>query len=261
MIFMFFGFTDQELPKVVENDSPTKLRKINNKAFKAGEVLHYRLHYGIINAGTAKLEVKKLDKKIAGREIYHIIGSGRSKGAFDWFFKVRDQYETYLDVDGVFPWMFVRNVREGGYKLKQTYKFAQNKNEVDNGKGKTFDAPSGVQDMLSAFYYARSIDYSNAKKGEIFTIWSFVDDEIWPLKIRFLGREKIKVSGQKYRALKFCPVVQEGRLFKDENDVSVWISDDGNKIPLLASGKVFVGSIKFELISAKGLANPSAKIK
>ena len=259
--FAVFGFTKQDAPQTIEVDNTSNLRKIDNKAFKAGEVLQYRLHYGAINAGTAQLEVKKLDRKIAGREVYHIIGSGRSRGAFDWFFKVRDRYETYLDVDGVFPWMFVRNVNEGGYKLEQTYKFAQNKNMVDNGEGKTFEAPSGVQDMLSAFYYARSMDYSNAKKGEIFTVWSFVDDELWPLKIRFLEREVIKVGGQKYKAIKFCPVVQEGRLFKDEDDVSVWISDDENKIPLLAQGKVFVGSIKFELTGAAGLANPLATIK
>jgi hypothetical protein len=260
ILLVAFGFTEQEVPEVSETATP-KLRKIENKAYKAGEVLNYRLHYGVINAGTAKLEVKKLDKKFAGREVYHIIGSGRSRGAFDWFFKVRDRYETYMDVDGVFPWLFVRNISEGGYKKHQTYKFKQAKNEVDNGEGKSFETPGGVQDMLSSFYYARSIDYTKAKKNQVFTVWSFVDDELWPLKIRFLKRETIKVGNKKYKAMKFCPVVQEGRLFKDEDDVSVWISDDENKIPLLAQGKIFVGSIKFELTSAHGLANPLAKVE
>ena len=164
-----------------------------------------------------------------------------------------------MDVDGVFPWLFVRDIKEGGYEKQQTYKFIQNKEKVDNGKGKTFKVPHGAQDMLSAFYYARSIDYTKAKKNEVFTVWSFVDDELWPLKIRFLGRETIKVGGTKYKAMKFCPVVQEGRLFKDEDDVSVWISDDENKVPLMAAGKIFVGSIKFELTSAKGLVEPLAK--
>jgi len=254
----FFSFTKQEVP-TIEKDTVQQLRNINNKAFKAGEKLEYRLHYGIINAGIAKLEVKPFAQKIAGRDVYHIVGTGRSKGAFDWFFKVRDTYETYLDVDGVFPWMFVRDINEGGYKKQQTYKFAQNNNKVENGKGKYFEAPHGVQDMLSAFYYARSIDYSKAKKGEIFTIWSFVDDELWPLKIRYLGKDQIKVSGDKYNALKFCPVVQEGRLFENEEDVTVWISDDENKIPLLAQGKVLIGSVKMELSKATGLSNPSAR--
>lgn len=260
IIFGFFGFTKQDVPQI-EDEGSSNLRSINNHAFKAGETLEYRLHYGLVNAGTAKLEVKKLEKKIAGREVYHIIGSGKTKGAFDWFFKVRDRYETYLDVEGVFPWAFVRNINEGGYKKHQTYKFAQSKNKVNNGQGESFDTPNGVQDMLSAFYYARAIDYSKAKKGEIFTIWSFVDDEIWPLKIRYLGKDEIKVSGDKYKALKFCPVVQEGRLFENEEDVTVWISDDENKIPLLAQGKVLIGSVKMELKKASGLANPAARIK
>ncbi len=261
IILVAFGFTKQEVPQVSETENTSLLRKVEHNAFKAGEVLEYRLHYGVINAGVAKLEVKKFDKKIAGRDVYHVVGTGSSKGAFDWFFKVRDRYETFLDVDGVFPWMFVRDVNEGGYKINQTYKFSQIQNKVDNGEGKSFEAPTGIQDMLSAFYYARSIDYSKAKKDEIFTIWSFVDDEIWPLKIRFKGRETIKVGGQKYKAMKFCPVVQEGRLFEDEDDVSVWISDDENKIPLLAQGKVLVGAVKFELTKASGLANPIAKVE
>jgi hypothetical protein len=163
--------------------------------------------------------------------------------------------------EGAFPWMFVRDVSEGGYKIKQKYKFMQKKKKVDNGKGKTFEAPEGIQDMLSSFYYARTIDFKKAKEKEIFTIWSFVDDEIWPLRIRFMGRETIKVSGKKYKAMKFHPVVQEGRLFENEEDVTVWISDDENKIPLLAQGKVLIGSVKMELTKYSGLANPIAKVK
>jgi Protein of unknown function (DUF3108) len=257
-IFSAFNYTNQ---KLINIEDTSKLRSIKHNAFKGGEFLEYRLHYGIINAGKATLKVNKMDNKMSGRELYHIVGSGKTKGAFDWFFKVRDTYETYLDVDGVFPWMFVRDVNEGGYKINQTYKFAQTKNKVDNGEGKSFKTPHGIQDMLSAFYYARSIDYSKAKPGEIFTIWSFVDDEIWPLRIRYMGKKEIKVSGTKYRAMKFHPVVQEGRLFKSEEDVTVWISDDENKIPLLAQGSVLVGSIKMELTKAIGLSNPSAIVK
>lgn len=257
-LFSAFNFQQQiVLGQPSENKS---FRSIENKAFQPGEVLEYRLHYGVVNAGTAKLEVNKMDKKIGGREVYHIVGTGRSRGAFDWFFKVRDRYETFLDADGAFPWLFVRDVNEGGYKIKQNYTFVQNQNKVINEEGKEFEAPEGIQDMLSSFYYARTIDFSNAKKGEIFTIWSFVDDEIWPLKIRFAGKEEVKVEGDTYKALKFHPVIQTGRLFKNEDDVSVWISDDANKIPLLAQGKVMVGSVKMELTNCSGLVAPLAKL-
>jgi len=255
------AFNHQDQIYIPQEEVSLTLRSVKHNAFQAGEKLEYRIHYGVIGAGTAKMEVHQLDQKIAGREVYHMVGTGKSKGAFDWFFKVRDRYETYMDVEGVFPWLFVRNVNEGGYKIHQTYKFAQNKKKVDNGKGKTFETPLGVQDMLSSFYYARTIDFSKAKKKEVFTIWSFVDDELWPLKIRYMGRYTIKVSGKKYRALKFHPVVQKGRLFENEEDVTVWVSDDGNKIPLLAEGKVLIGSVKMELTKYSGLANPIAKVE
>jgi len=260
LLAIISAFNQQNQVLVSEEDTSI-LRNIKHHAYQAGEKLEYRLHYGVISAGTATMQVNKLDKKIRGRDVYQMVGYGKSQGAFDWFFKVRDRYETYMDINGVFPWLFVRDVNEGGYKIKQTYKFSQNKNKVDNGKGKTFEAPQGVQDMLSSFYYARTIDFTNAKKDEIFTIWSFVDDELWPLKIRFIGRSQVKVSGKKYRAMMFHPVVQEGRLFKKEEDVTVWISDDENKIPLLAEGKVLIGSVKMELTKYSGLANPIAKLE
>lgn len=258
---IFSAFSFQQQFALGQTSESNIIRKVENSAYKSGEMLEYRLHYGVVNAGKAKLEVNKLDKKIAGREVYHMVGTGKSVGAFDWFFKVRDRYETFMDVEGAFPWMFIRDVNEGGYKIKQNYTFIQNKNKVINEKGKEFETPEGVQDMLSSFYFARTIDFSNAKKGEIFTIWSFVDDEIWPLKIRYAGKDEVEVSGETYKALKFHPVIQTGRLFKHEDDVSVWISDDANKIPLMAQGKVLVGSVKMELINHSGLVAPLAKVE
>lgn len=241
--------------KSIHSDS---LRNVNHNAFKAGEVLEFRLHYGFINAGSAKIEVKALNKKIKGRDIYHIVGTGQTEGAFDWFFKVRDRYETYLDVEGVFPWVFVRDINEGGYKKKQKYQFYQDKKVVETHKGEKHQTPEGIQDMLSSFYYSRTLDYSNAKTGEIFTIWSFVDNEVWPLKIRYMGKTKVTVGKKTYNAIKFHPVTQKGRVFEKEEDVTFWISDDGNKIPLLIEAKVLVGAIKVELTNTKGLSHPLA---
>jgi hypothetical protein len=235
--------------------------KVENKAFTAGERLEYRLHYGFIEAGVAELKVEKLAKKINGREIYHMVGNGKSKGTFDWFFKVRDRYETYVDAEGLFPWMFIRRVDEGGYKFSQDYVFYQHKQKVKTQDNKEFEVPLGVQDMLSAFYYARNMDFSKAKIGDVFTITTFVDDEVWPLKIKYAGKDVVKVNGVKYKALKFHPVIQAGRIFKSEDDLNVWISDDNNKIPLLAEAKILVGSIKMELDDYEGLKSPLAVVK
>ncbi|CAG0966245.1 MAG: DUF3108 domain-containing protein [Bacteroidetes bacterium] len=241
-----------------QNDEVNKLRTINYAAFKPGEVLEYRLHYGVVDAGTARLEVKNSTLNVSGREVLHVVGTGQSRGAFDWFYKVRDRYETYMDAKGVFPWLFVRRVNEGGYKINQDYKFFQAQNKVDNGKGNTFEVPEGVQDMLSAFYYARTIDFSSAKVGDIYTIPAFVDDEVFPLKIKYGGIEKIKVGKEYFECMKFHPVVQQGRIFSKEDDLTAWITNDKNKIPVLAQAKVLVGSIKMEITKYEGVANPMA---
>jgi hypothetical protein len=234
---------------------------VNNVAFKEGEVLTYRLHYGIIDAGIATLEVKPSVLEVSGRKVYHIVGNGYSKGSFDWFYRVRDRYETFLDKDAMVPWMFVRRVDEGGFKFNQDYKFNHYTKKVDVGGGEKYDVPEGIQDMLSAFYAARNLDFSNAQPGMVFTVNSFVDKELWPLKIRFVGREVLETDMGKYNCLVFRPIVQQGRIFKNEEDMRVWITDDKNHVPLRAQAKILVGSIKMDIISAQNLANPESKIQ
>jgi hypothetical protein len=235
------------------------LRSLPHTAFKAGEKLTYVLHYGFVNAGEATIELRETDLKMLGRPMLQAVGKGRSLGAFNTFYKVDDHYETYFDRDGVFPWIFMRRVSEGGYEFSQDYAYMQNLHQVNTQKKQTHAVPAHVQDMLSAFYYARTIDYSKAKPGDEFSIDCFLDDEIWPLKMRFVGRETIKLRSGKYRCLKFQPVVQQGRIFKTNDDLNVWVTDDANHIPVLAQAKVLVGSIKMELSSYEGLVHPVAK--
>jgi len=237
------------------------LRTIANVPFKEGEVLEYLIHIGVIDAGTARIELKAAKKTIQGRKVLHSVGIGKSKGMFEYLFKIRDRYETFIDSEGVFPWLFIRRVDEGGYKINQDYKFFQHKNQIDNGKGQIFETPEYLQDMLSAFYYARTIDFSKAKKGDVFTINSFVDNQVFPLKIKFVGIENVETKTGVYNCYKFNPVVQSGRIFKNENDLNVWITNDGNKIPIMAEANILFGSIKAEIIHYEGLGSPVARVK
>jgi hypothetical protein len=237
------------------------LRTATNKAFKVGEQVNYRLHYGLINAGTASITVHESKTKFNNRDAYHIVGEGKSIGSFDWFFKVRDRYETYIDKQGLFPYRFVRNTDEGGYKINQDYQFFPEKRAYKNQKGESYMTPDFVQDMLSSYFYARTLDYSSMKKGDIITIMSVVDDELYPLKMKYMGKEQIKVDAGTFNCIRFAPVVQKGRVFKKEEDLSVWVTDDANHIPVLASAKLMVGAVKMELTSYTGLANPVSKVK
>jgi len=231
-----------------------------NTAFKAGEKLTFRVHYGFVDAGEAVVEIRNSPFKFEGRDAYQIVGKGYSLGGFDWFFKVRDHYETHIDRQSLMPYYFVRRCDEGGYKISQDYTFLHHKRAVKTQKGDTFATPEGIHDVISAFYYARTLDFSNAKKGDIFTITVFIDDELFPLKIKYLGKETIKIRAGKFRCMKFVPVVQEGRIWKSEDDLNVWITDDGNKIPILVKSNLMVGSIKMEVTKFEGLANPMARV-
>jgi hypothetical protein len=252
------AFAQAAKPAKINIDELPKgnLRTVPNQAFRVGEKVSYKIYYGIIDAGVASISVNATNQKFNGRESYHIVGEGKSVGTFDWFFKVRDRYETYMDKEGLFPHRFIRNCDEGGYKIFQDYTFYQDQRAYKNHRNETFVTPEFVQDMMSSYFYARTLDYSSLKKGDIITVMTLVDDEIYPLRMKYLGKETIKIDMGKFNCLRFAPVVQKGRVFKKEEDLSVWITDDANHIPVLARAKILVGSIKMELTGYAGLANP-----
>ena len=252
--------SEQRLPTIENNTPIKKLPVLKNESFKRGEKLSFRMHYGIIDAGIATLSITEETKEIGSRKTFHVVGLGKSKGAFDWFFKVRDRYETYIDEQAIVPWVFIRRISEGSYTDSQDYIFNHYNQKVNVGEKKLYDIEPNMQDMLSAFYRARTMDLSAAKPGETYSINCFVDKEIFEVKIKFIKRETIKTKFGKVKCLKFRPIIQEGRVFKDEEDLNIWISDDKNHIPIKGQADVLVGSIKMELTSYEGLANPMAKV-
>jgi len=228
----------------------------DNDSFGVGEKLRYRITYGFMDAGEAILEVKSTSKKGNGRDLIQAVGTGRTLGGFSAFYKVDDTYETFLDKDGIFPWYFKRRVDEGGYKINQDYTFKQHQYKVDNGEGQEFKIPMGVQDMISSFYYARTIRMQYMKIGQVFSFNCFMDDEVWPLKVKYVRDETIRIRKGKFKCHKFVPVVQTGRYFESEEDVNFWVTADDNKIPVLIKAKIPVGTVKMHLVEWDNLKNP-----
>jgi hypothetical protein len=241
-------------------DPDPEYRTVNNTAFKRGEELKYRVHYGAMNAGVATITVDNTNKLINGRSTYHVIGTGQSVGAFDWFFKVRDRYESYIDEQALMPWIFIRRVDEGGFKINQNQTYDHTVGRV-NSNGKMMTVPKYIQDMISSFYYARTLDYSNAKVGDVYSVPTFIDDSVWTMKLKYKGKETIKTDLGRIKCIKFCPVVQVGRVFKKEEDLSLYVSDDVNRVPVRAEGAILVGSIKMDIISTANLMAPLNKEK
>jgi hypothetical protein len=236
-------------------------RRHPNQAFALNEVLEYRVHYGFVNAGIARLEIMSELKEINGRKAYHAVGTGRTTGMFDWFFKVRDRYESYIDTQALVPLLFIRRVNEGGYIINQDVTFDHLNNKAISQKA-TIDVPENIQDLVSAYYFARNLNFDTAKVGNIYPLQTYLDDEVINLNLKFLGREKVTVSAGTFNCLKFRPVLLQGRVFKEEDDMTIWISDDKNKIVVRAEAEILVGSVKMDLKNYSGLANPlTSKIK
>ncbi|TXD49788.1 DUF3108 domain-containing protein [Polaribacter sp. IC073] len=231
-------------------------------AFKDGEWLRYKMSYsGFLRAGTAVLEVKETD--LNGKKVFHTKGTGWTSGMIKWFFKVDDVYESYFDKDNVKPYVFKRRIDEGGYKkhritnfdYKSKMAYVQDfENQTD-----TAVAFSNIQDMLSSFYYLRNQDVKQMKKGDDIAIDMFMDSQVYPFKLRFLGKEVLKTKFGKVNSLIFRPLVQSGRIFKAQESVTIWITDDANKIPIKMKADLSVGSLRAELEAYKGLANEFKK--
>ena len=228
-------------------------------AFQTGEWFKFRVHYGLINAGYATLEVQ--DGIIYNKKVYHVIGKGYTTGMSRLFFKVDDLYESYFDKVTGNPYKYVRKIYEGGYIKNQEGYFNQASDRVlvkdyENKTERTFVIPNNTQDIVSTFYYLRNYPNINKLKvGESVSIDMFFDEEIKKFKLKFIGREDISTKFGVIPTMIFRPLVQSGRVFKEQEALTVWISDDDNKIPVRIQASLTVGSIKADLDSFKGLKN------
>lgn len=227
--------------------------------FKAGELLKYKINYGLLNAGFASLEI---DTYIKDQDsLYHVNGKGWTTGVTDFFFPVNDNYQTYFNQQTLKPYHFIRKINEGGYKKNKEiyFDFKTHYAKVINHKHQTeksFFIQNDVQDMLSSLYYLRSIDFEHLKENDTININMFFDEQMNRIKLRIKGRSTIHTKFGKVRTIILKPIVQAGRVFNDKENVTIWITDDKNKIPIKIKAGIVVGSIKAELIEYKGLANP-----
>jgi hypothetical protein len=223
-----------------------------NNAFRVGEKLTFDVKYGFVTAGIATFEIPRI-KKISGREAYQVTFEVNTVPSFDLFYKVRDRYETYIDVEGMFPWRFEQHIREGNYTRDFSAFFDQRKGKAKTSGGE-YNIPKYVNDIVSAFFYARTLDYSKLKVGDKIPLKNFYKDKVYDLDVVYHGKETIQVDAGKFDCIIVEPLVREGGLFKSEGSILVWLSDDELKIPVRVKTKVVVGAIDADLTSYQGLA-------
>ncbi len=234
-------------------------RVVPNHAFTVGEKLDYDIYYGPIVAGTATISTPSY-VYYAGRKCYKVEFDMRSAKFFDFFFKVRDSYFSYIDVQGLFPWKFEQHVREGGYKKDFTAWFNQTNHTAETTSGGPYKIHPYTQDVVSTFFYARTLNYDTLRIGQEIHFSNFYDDKDYPLDVKYLGRQDIKTKAGRFHCQIIEPIIVKGGLFKNTGRIIIWISDDSLKLPVKVQSEVLIGSVVAELVGYSGLAGiPNSK--
>lgn len=231
-----------------------------NPSFKAGETIRYKVHYGIINAGEAVIETSGGLERVADRPCYRATVSGRTTGSFDFFLHVRDQWRSYIDTASVLPLRSSRDIEEGTYRKKEVVDFDQTHDIVNVLQTHTkepirytFKVPNNVQELVSGFYFLRTLSYEHMKPGEVIRIGGFFDESTFNLEVVFKGREVVDTKAGPIHVLKLVPRMPNNRIFRGEDAIKVYLSDDRNKIPVLFQAEMFVGSVKVDMYKYEGL--------
>ena len=239
-----------------------------NVAFQAGEEVRYKLYYNWnfvwVPAGEVVFSVEDIDGLLRFK------AEGETYKSYEWFFDVNDVYESYVDPNTLLPKVSVRDIQEGKFTLYDRVEFNRSSGEAYSRRGKSKDEAvykdpvpiqSCVHDMLSVIYFARNIDYAQMSKNESFPVSIFLDNEVYPLEVRYKGvanKKKIKGLGV-FEAYVFSPATIAGEVFKDGDEMKVWVSKDENRIPLLIESPIAVGSVKAVLMDYKGLRHDAPK--
>jgi hypothetical protein len=240
VLFTSFNSPDSEFPET--------------PVFIDGERLVFKVRYGILTGGEMTASAKK--KFLNGKEVFHTILIGKTTGLLDKVYKVNDIYESYFDPATNLPAKAIRNISEGNYRYYDEVLFNHNEMYVESKRnGKVF-VPKNTFDMASVLYYIRRLDFSNLKNNDIISLETYFGDELFPFYIVYRGKETISIGSNKYKCHKFVPIVEPGRVFAKKDDMTVWFSDDENKIPISIKFDIWAGSFRCDLVSYENLKYP-----
>lgn len=223
-------------------------RVVTNRAFGPGERLEFSVGYGVIKAGTAVMEIPDM-VKVNGSKCFHIVSTAQSNKVFSVFFKVDDKVESFMDAYGLFSLRYDKHLREGKFKSDMSMAFDQENHLALYSSGKdTFQVPEYVQDVLSAFYFVRTQDL---QVGKSIFVNNHTDKKTYPLEVKVLRREKVRVEAGEFDCLVLEPLLKTPGIFEQKGSLTVWLTDDAAKMPVLMKSKVIIGSISTELVSYK----------
>ena len=262
LLFLLSGLFANPGTAVKTPAPPVDICGAKNFTTQAGEQINYTVYYSVMgiyaNAGDAVFT--NTVEKLNGKPVYHIVADGKSNSSYDWIYKVRDKYETYIDTATMEPLKFVRNVAEGKHKHYENITFNHAAKTAVTSEG-VYKIPDCIQDVISAVYSARNINFDNYKKDDRIPFKMFLDNEVYDMYIRYLGKEEVKTKFGKFKAFKFKPLLVKGTIFEGGEKMTVWVSDDANHIPLRIESPIAVGSVKVDMMGYAGLRYPLSSLK
>jgi hypothetical protein len=241
---------------------PDDFCNIRNTSFQNGEQLTFTVYYSLmgiyVNAANASVNVNI--ERLNNKPVYHIVGEGKTNSSYDWISKVNDRYESYVDTGTLLPLKFVRHVEEGHHKQFESISFNRVANTVVTNDG-VYKVPPCIQDVVSSLYYARNIKFDQYKPGDKIAFNMFIDNEVFSMYIRYVGKETVKTRYGKFNAIRFKPLLIKGTVFEGGESMNVWVSDDGNHIPLRVETPLTVGSIKIDMMGYRNLRYPLSALR
>ncbi len=241
VVILFIGLIFLFCASIVQSENISL-----DNTFREGEKLTFAIKYMGITAGIATLEVRKI-KQTDSYKAYHLVSTAKSKGVVSLFHKVRDKVESYMDIAGLYSCRFEKHLREGDYKEDVSIIYDQ-KTCIAEYKEKVMNVPYGVQDPLSSLYFLRT---KEMEVGDTIFIDTNADGKNWELEVRCLRKERIKTQIGEFDTLVVKPLLKFGGIFQSKGDLTVYLTDDERKIPVLMRSKVAIGSIAVILIDLK----------
>lgn len=240
-------------------------RSVTNSAFKKGEKLTYIVYFdsfvtGKIKAAYGTFEVLPASETIGGRSCYHVVASGATFKKYNWAIFVNDRFDSYIDEGGLFPWLFLRRANEGNFTANEDIIFNHAKNLAQfknnkNGNTVNYYAPAYTQDMISVGYYVRNMDFSGLGYGGNFTVPFAFEDSLESTTIIYQGTTDVKIGLGTFNCHVLKPKVIVGSVFGEAYPLTIYMSNDKNRIPIYAKSSILIGTVKFELLSYANLKN------
>ncbi len=239
---------------------------ISHDNFDKGEKLDYHVSFGIISVGEANMHIKDKTFKVNGRKCFKVDIHGKTTGMVSWVAKVDDIWGAYVDSAALVPHIAYRKIRENNYRKDELVKFDHSTDMIEykvvdkkTGKFKDseyFKAPDNVRDMVGGYMYLRTLEFEKYALGDTITVDAFFEDTFYDFKIMYFGKDVVKTKLGKINCHKLVPVMPDNKIFDGENSISVWFSDDDNKIPVRIEAKMFIGKAAVEIENTEGLLHP-----